>query len=201
MARCVAASQVRYHPASRVTPLKRGAVGQTRTHLRIKTAVLVALLVSACDARVYRARGEQIGSPKVRRQPANPAYFVVRPVFEAATADATSSALVYGRTFYFSNAKLLDLSDFDFEDPIEQSNKSEPSKTAVALKLTPEGSRILGQWSERNIGSRLGLFLDGTLTDAPEIKSRIDGIIPVGTEFSPQEAAVISARLRRGGAK
>ena len=84
---------------------------------------------------------------------------------------------------------------------IEQSNKSEPSKTAVALKLTPEGSRILGQWSERNIGSRLGLFLDGTLTDAPEIKSRIDGIIPVGTEFSPQEAAVISARLRRGGAK
>ena len=161
--------------------------------------ILSALLVAACDYRVYRATGEQVTS-RNSTPPSDPAYVVARPLFEQSAPAATSTASVNGETFYFSSAKLLDLANFDFRNPITQQNQGYPERTVIALKLTPEGSHILGAWSERNIGKRLGIFLDGKLIQAPEIKSRIEAVVPIGTDFSREEAASVVARLRRGGA-
>jgi len=166
----------------------------------VQTKRVLALLVLLASCEFGQPEGQVLKRATGPSIPAkDPNYLVIRPVFENPSTEAPSSARAFGHTFFFGSAKLLDLSDFDLRTAETQPNGSEPSKAIVVLQLTPEGDRILGSWSERNVGKRLGIFLAGQLINAPRVESRVDTFIPIDGDFTRAEAAQVVQRLRRGG--
>jgi preprotein translocase subunit SecD len=66
------------------------------------------------------------------------------------------------------------------------------------LPLTAEGSRRLEAWSSASGPKRLGIFLNGKLVAAPEIKSRLGGGIPLRVA-SKTEGDRVLKELHNGG--
>jgi SecDF, P1 head subdomain len=157
------------------------------------SAVVLALgLVLGC------ARRE--AAPTIVR---NPNYLVVRTIVREADAehgirvDLPYAGAGYG---YASTAPLFDLTAIDVTGATFAGGRTSLAGEATLwLPLTAEGRRRLDAWSSRNAGDRLGIFLDGRLVAAPQVKTAIGGGIPLRVE-SKSEGDAVLARLRNGGA-
>ncbi len=101
---------------------------------------------------------------------------------------------------YASTAPLFDLTAVDVAGATFAGGRTSLAGEATLwLPLTAEGRRRLDAWSSRNAGDRLGIFLDGRLVAAPQVKTAIGGGIPLRVANKSEGDAVL-ARLRNGGA-
>ena len=156
-------------------------------------AVLLLAFAPACDRR------ETAASVAVR----NPEYLVARSIRREADAahtmrvDLPHAGGGYG---YASTAPLFDLTAVDLaRAEFAGGRTSLAGEATIWLPLTAEGRRRLEDWSSRNTGDRLGLWLDGRLVAAPVIRTAIGGGIPLAVS-SKSEGDAVLARLRNGGA-
>jgi hypothetical protein len=138
-------------------------------------------------------------SPVVVR---NPDYLVVRSIRREADAQHTIRvALPYSGAGYgfASTQALLDLSSFDLAAAgFSGGRTSVVGEATIWLPLTPEGSRRLEAWSSGTGDKRLGIFVNGKLVAAPQIKSRIGGGIPLRVASKSDGDRVLEV-LRNGG--
>ena len=133
----------------------------------------------------------------------NPDYLVVRPIVREADAEHTIridlpyAGAGYG---YASTEPLFDLTAVDAAGATFAGGRTSlAGEATIWLPLTAEGRRRLETWSSRHAGDRLGIFLDGRLAAAPQVKTAIGGGIPLAVASKGEGDAVL-ARLRRGGA-
>ncbi|HMB66065.1 MAG TPA: protein translocase subunit SecD, partial [Patescibacteria group bacterium] len=69
----------------------------------------------------------------------------------------------------------------------------------VALQFNDEGAELFEQITERNIGNKVGIFLDGKPISTPNVNEKIPGGRAVITgDFSVQEAKDLVMRLNEG---
>lgn len=72
-------------------------------------------------------------------------------------------------------------------------------KPIIGLKFNDEGADLFAKITRENVGSVLGIFLDGNLIEAPYIREEIDGGQAVITgDFTPDEAKQIVRDLNYG---
>jgi hypothetical protein len=132
----------------------------------------------------------------------NPDYLVVRPIRREADSEHTIPVeLPYAGAGYgfASTAALLDLNSFDLGAAgFAGGRTSVVGEATIWLPLTPEGSRRLEDWSNNTGEKRLGIFLNGKLVAAPEIKSKIGGGIPLRVA-SKSDGDRVLKELRSGG--
>jgi hypothetical protein len=133
----------------------------------------------------------------------NPEYLVVRTIVHEADAEhgirveLPYAGAGYG---YASTEPLFDLTAVDVSGAnFAGGRTSLAGEATLWLPLTAEGRRRLDDWSSRNPGDRLGIFLDGRLVAAPQVKTAIGGGIPLRVA-SKSEGDAVLARLRNGGA-
>ncbi len=69
---------------------------------------------------------------------------------------------------------------------------------AVSFSLNSDGARKFGTATEQNIGRQLAIVLDGRVTSAPVIQSRISDEGRISGSFTQQEAQDLSLQLRSG---
>ena len=69
---------------------------------------------------------------------------------------------------------------------------------AVGFSLNSDGARKFGTATEQNIGRQLAIVLDGRVTSAPVIQSRISDEGRISGSFTQQEAQDLSLQLRSG---
>ena len=158
--------------------------------------------VLALAASVFFAAGcarQEAQTPVVVR---NPDYLVVRPIRREADAQHTIRVeLPYsGAGYGFASAEaLLDLNSFNLAAAgFSGGRTSVVGEAMIWLPLTGEGSRRLEAWSSGTGEKRLGIFLNGKLVAAPEIKSAIGGGIPLRVA-SKSEGNRVLEELRNGG--
>lgn len=73
------------------------------------------------------------------------------------------------------------------------------SKPIIGLKFNQEGSNLFAKITRENVGSVLGIFLDGNLLEAPYIKEEINGGEAVITgDFTPEQAKQVVRDLNYG---
>lgn len=69
----------------------------------------------------------------------------------------------------------------------------------VALQFNDEGSKLFKDITERNVGNRVAIYLDGNLVSAPVVQTAItDGQAIISGAFSTDEANDLSKRLNAG---
>jgi protein-export membrane protein SecD len=69
----------------------------------------------------------------------------------------------------------------------------------VSMEFNREGARAFGDVTERNIGRRLAIVLDGIVQSAPNIKSKIpDGKAVIEGSFNAESAKLLATVLRAG---
>ncbi|MDR2396039.1 MAG: protein translocase subunit SecD [Endomicrobium sp.] len=69
----------------------------------------------------------------------------------------------------------------------------------VSMEFNREGARTFGGITERNIGRRLAIVLDGIVQSAPNIKSKIpDGKAIIEGSFNAESAKLLATVLRAG---
>jgi hypothetical protein len=133
----------------------------------------------------------------------NPEYLVARSIRRDADAEHTLRVDLPrgGGGFGFASTEpLFDLRDVDLAGAeFAGGRTSLAGEATIWLPLTAEGRRRLEEWSSRNAGDRLGIFLDGRLVAAPQVKAAIGGGIPLAVA-SKHEGDAVLARLRNGGA-
>jgi len=129
-------------------------------------------------------------------------YLVLRPLAARPTASYNGSAQIYGNAvFYSEHDILLDLRDFDLNSAeLQHMNSLNRNVPFISLRTSADGGQRLGEWTEKHVNERLGIFLDGKLISAPVIRSRIDDMIILDSEFTEAQAKEILERLRKGGA-
>lgn len=74
----------------------------------------------------------------------------------------------------------------------------ENNRPAVSFTLSGDGARRFGQVTEQNINRQLAIILDGRVTSAPVIQSRISDQGRITGNFTTQEAQDLSLTLRSG---
>lgn len=74
----------------------------------------------------------------------------------------------------------------------------ESNRPAVSFTLNPAGAEKFGRATQANIGRRLAIILDGTISSAPTINSRITSDGQISGSFSTQEADELAKVLRAG---
>jgi len=157
------------------------------------TMVVAALVACGCQPDAKPA-------PVVVR---NPDYLVVRSIRrEADDEHTTRVALPYSGSGYgfASSSILLDLSAFDLGAVTFAGGRTSiAGEATIWLPLTPEGSRRLEAWSGRHAGDYLGIFLEGRLVAAPQIRNQVGGGIPLRVA-SKREGDRVLEKLRHGGA-
>lgn len=73
------------------------------------------------------------------------------------------------------------------------------NQAIIGLKFNKEGADLFAKITRENIGSVLGIFLDGGLIQAPYIREEIGGGEAVITgDFTPEEAKVVVRNLNYG---
>jgi preprotein translocase subunit SecD len=75
---------------------------------------------------------------------------------------------------------------------------NENNEPAVSFSLTPIGADRFRRETARNVGRRLAIVLDGTVTNAPTIREQISGEGQISGGFTTQEADELSKQLRAG---
>ncbi len=69
----------------------------------------------------------------------------------------------------------------------------------ISLSFNSEGSRIFGELTQKNVGHRLAILLDGEVLSAPNIREAIlSGNAEISGMFSIDEASLLSLALRSG---
>jgi hypothetical protein len=99
---------------------------------------------------------------------------VVRPVSRSASGSRLEPAAVSGGSVYFDPAETLLEARHICADGIEVQGPS-----TIFLRLTDEGSDRMRTWSRANVGSPIGIFVDGQLSSAPTVQSPIEGFVAV----------------------
>jgi preprotein translocase subunit SecD len=74
----------------------------------------------------------------------------------------------------------------------------ESNRPAVSFTLNPAGAEKFGRATQANIGRRLGIILDGIVSSAPTIHSKITSDGQISGSFSTQEADELAKVLRAG---
>ncbi|SHK57473.1 protein translocase subunit SecD [Thermocrinis minervae] len=69
---------------------------------------------------------------------------------------------------------------------------------AVSFELTSEGAKAFAEATEKNIGKRLAIVLDGVVMSAPVIRSKISDKGQITGRFTPEEARDLALVLRSG---
>ncbi|ADC89441.1 protein-export membrane protein SecD [Thermocrinis albus DSM 14484] len=69
---------------------------------------------------------------------------------------------------------------------------------AVTFELTDRGSKVFAEATEKNIGRRLAIVLDGKVVSAPVIRSRISDRGQISGGFTLEEAQNLAIVLRAG---
>ena len=129
------------------------------------------------------------------------AYLVLRPLLAAPAPGNTDTILLHDKHYYFNSTEvLLSARQVDAEtvtlQTVEGPEGSE--QWAVTLVLTQEGAEIWRNWTERNVGSRIGIFLNGELLAAPVINTPMSsGFLILEGRWSRQDAESVAERLRR----
>jgi hypothetical protein len=133
----------------------------------------------------------------------NPEYLIARSIRRDADAahtirvDLPHAGGGYG---FASTEPLFDLTAVDLgRAAFAGGRTSLAGEATIWLPLTAEGNRRLEAWSSRNAGDRLGLWIDGRLVAAPQVKTAVGGGIPLAVASKGEGDAVL-ARLRNGGA-
>lgn len=100
---------------------------------------------------------------------------------------------------FASTEPLLDLRAFDLgRAEFAGGRTSVVGEAALWLPLKPEERPRIAQWIAHGSGERLGIFLEGRLVAAPDVRDAIGGILlPVRGKA---EGDRVLARLRNGGA-
>jgi preprotein translocase subunit SecD len=158
--------------------------------MRIAALVLMIAL-AGCDE--YRAR---LKSPDEKTVAvANPDYVVLRAI----TATGTDTAVVDGNSVSFNAPdRILDLQHLRPESAkVETLDGS--GRIAVAICTTPDGGKLLHDWTSQHISQQLGVFVGGRLISAPRIMSPIDECFVLDGGFTQAEAEDVVARVRSGG--
>jgi preprotein translocase subunit SecD len=98
---------------------------------------------------------------------------------------------VTGERFYLHDEVLIDQSDIDSAVVITHNGRP-----AVELLLTSEGTRKFEELTERNVGKRCGMILNGELVSAPHIMAPIRvGRAIVAGDFTRAEARRVARGL------
>jgi len=101
---------------------------------------------------------------------------------------------------YASTSPLFDLTAVDIAGATFAGGRTSlAGEATIWLPLTAEGRGRLEAWSSQHTGDRLGIFLDGRLVAAPQVKTAIGGGFPLAVA-SKNEGDAVLARLRNGGA-
>lgn len=70
---------------------------------------------------------------------------------------------------------------------------------AIEFKLNSQGASIFGDFTQKSVGKRLAIVLDGKVYSAPSIKERIGGGSgQITGHFTPEEARDLAIALRSG---
>lgn len=158
-------------------------------------SALLGLLALACRGR------EALSATAVVVR--NPGYLVVRSITREADAEHTVRVdLPYAGSGYgfVSDEALLDLTAFDLGGATVLGGRTSiVGEATIWLPLKPDASRRLEDWSARRPGERLGIFLEGRLVAAPQIKTAVGGGMPLAVAGKSEADAVLK-RLRAGGA-
>ena len=81
----------------------------------------------------------------------------------------------------------------------EVSFQQQTSTPEVALTFDGEGTKLFGEITERNVGKRIAIFLDGLPITAPVVQDKItQGEAVITGNFTLQEAKQLATRLRAG---
>lgn len=113
-------------------------------------------------------------------------------------ACATTTARLDDRIYHFNPAdRVVDLREIDVDSC--RAERTPLGRWAVSGKLTPDGARKFGPWTQAHINQQLGIFVGGRLISAPFIRSRIDEAFVIEGTFTQAEVEGIVARLRSGG--
>ena len=98
-----------------------------------------------------------------------------------------------GESFYLHDEVLVDQSDVDSAVVIMHDGRP-----AVELLLTSVGTRKFEDLTERNVGKRCGMVLNGQLVSAPRIMTPIRvGRAIVASDFTEAEARRVAQGLSR----
>lgn len=167
----------------------------------LRFALIVLTGVTAGVAAACRA-AESTHQPVIVR---NPDYLVLRSLSrEPDAGHPTPVTLPYegaGRA-YASREKLLDLNSFELSGAKAvrgSSGDGSEGSLAILIPLNPAGQRALGEWTSNHIGGQLGVFLEGTLIEAPHVRGRIDRVIAIKGSLGNAQVERIAAALKRGG--
>ncbi len=79
-----------------------------------------------------------------------------------------------------------------------RSASTRTSRPAVMFSLKPDGARKFGQMTDSNIGRSLAIVLDNRIQSYPRIDGRITDEGRIAGNFTQQEAADLSLKLRSG---
>ena len=86
----------------------------------------------------------------------------------------------------------------DLKDAIE-SNSNDSSQSQVNLTFTPIGAKSFAEFTTKNIGKKLGIYLDGKMMQNPTIQSAItDGSARITGYATLEDAHSIAILLRSG---
>lgn len=69
----------------------------------------------------------------------------------------------------------------------------------VSLEFNDEGTKLFAELTERNVGRKLAIYLDGLPISSPVVRERIpSGRAEISGRFTPQEAKTLVERLNAG---
>lgn len=73
------------------------------------------------------------------------------------------------------------------------------SEVSILVEFNEDGKKILADFTPKNIGNTLGIFLDGQLISSPEIKEAIEnGEAQISGNFTPEEGRDLVRNLNYG---
>lgn len=79
------------------------------------------------------------------------------------------------------------------------SGASVGTEPVVRLVFNDEGQKLFSEITSKNVGKRLGIFLDGKLLSAPNIQTAItDGTAIISGSFTVEDARSLATRLNSG---
>lgn len=76
--------------------------------------------------------------------------------------------------------------------------RDDQSRPTIAIGFTTEGAARLGAMTERNIGRRVAIVLDGMVFSTPVVQARIDRRAQMGAVFGPDQIPGVMIFLRSG---
>ncbi|MEK7669416.1 MAG: protein translocase subunit SecD [Patescibacteria group bacterium] len=107
-----------------------------------------------------------------------------------ATTDVTDSSGMFLETGL--TGRMLQKASIQFDQNFA-------NKPIIGLKFNEEGSQLFAKITRENVGSVLGIFLDGNLVEAPYIREEISGGEAVITgDFTPEQAKQVVRDLNYG---